>query len=75
LLIISTIQKTKEPKSSTPNDYIDIDPDKNTVSLLDTSILIDVMNWKIDLNKPSLNELRNRGLDLKGNWFGFDNKD
>jgi hypothetical protein len=44
------------------------------VSLFNTSVLADVVNGKIDLNKVALQELRNRGLDLNGNWIGFDKK-
>jgi len=63
----------KEPKASTstPKNYIDIDPDKNMVTLFDTSILVAVVNGEIDLNNLAIRELQNRGLDLKGNWVGF----
>ena len=64
----------KEPKASTPKNCTDIDPDKNMISLLDTSILVDVMAGKLDLNKIAFQELRNRGLDLNGKWIGFDKK-
>ncbi len=59
-------------KTSPPTDFIE--PDYNMVSLFNTSVLADVVNGKIDLNKVALQELRNRGLDLNGNWIGFDKK-
>ena len=64
----------KDQKASTPNDY-ELNPDLNMVSLFDTSVLVDVAAGKLDLNNLAIKELRNRGLDLKGNWVGFDKKD
>jgi hypothetical protein len=60
----------KETKASTSNDY-ELDPDKNMVSLFDTSVLVDVAAGKLDLNKIAISELQNRGLDLSGKWVGF----
>ncbi len=64
----------KEQKASTSSEY-ELDPDKNMVSLFDTSVLVDVAAGKLDLNELAIKELRNRGLDLKGNWVGFDKKE
>jgi len=59
----------KEPKASTPKNYID--PDKNMITLFDTDILVDAANKRLDLNLVALSELKNRGLDKNGKWVGF----
>ena len=64
----------KEQKASIPNDY-ELNPDLNMVSLFDTSVLVDVAAGKLNLNNLAIKELRNRGLDMKGNWVGFGKKD
>lgn len=40
----------KEQNASTSDEY-ELEPDKNMVSLFDTSVLVDVAAGKLDLNK------------------------
>lgn len=54
---------------STPIDFIN--PDKNVISLLDTDILMEVANGKIDLTAVAIREFRKRELDKNGKWIGY----
>lgn len=41
-------------------------------SLTHAELLCAIVNGKIDAKELAWQQLRNRGLDAKGNWVGFD---
>ena len=48
-----------------------IDSDENILILFNTSVLVEVVNGRIDLNAEAQLILKNRGLDNNGKWVGF----
>ena len=42
------------------------------IQIADTKVLAAVARGEIDLNRIAREELASRGLDLSGNWVGFD---
>ena len=56
------VEKMELPDELNPN-YL--------FSLINTKLLSDAVNGKIDLKELALKELKNRGLNEFGEWVGF----